>query len=112
MVDRSGRLAPWLWALALLLMAAGLTLAAFTGRVRINTDVLAMLPKDERRPEVEQALAALAKAGEGRVIVLLRAKADSEAAIDRFIAALEVVLAQAAVSCHVDAEYQNVPLTR
>jgi predicted exporter len=82
-------LAPWLWALALLLTAAGLALAAWHGRVRINTDVLAMLPKDERRPEVEQALAALAKAGEGRVIVLLRAQAGSEAAMDRFIARLQ-----------------------
>ena len=83
MVDRPSRLVPWLWALALLLMAAGLALAAYKGRVRINTDVLAMLPKDERRPEVEQAMAALAKAGEGRVIVMLRAPKGSEAAIDR-----------------------------
>ncbi len=89
MADRPSRLAPWLWALALLLMAAALTLAALTGRVRLNTDVLAMLPKDERRPEVEQALAALAKAGEGRVIVLLRAPDGSEAAMDRFIARLQ-----------------------
>jgi predicted exporter len=71
-----------------LLTAAALAQAAWSGRVRINTDVLAMLPKDERRPEVEQALAALAKAGEGRVIVLLRAPSDSEGAMDRFIAAL------------------------
>ena len=89
MVDRPHRFAPWAWALALLLTAAGLALAAWSGRVRINTDVLAMLPKDERRPEVEQALAALAKAGEGRVIVLLRAPADSEAAMDRFVATLQ-----------------------
>ena len=89
MVDRRRLLAPWAWAFALLLMAAGLAVAAWQGRVRINTDVLAMLPKDERRPEVEQALAALAKAGEGRVIVMLRASAGSEAAMDRFIAALQ-----------------------
>ncbi|MGM9483026.1 MMPL family transporter [Roseateles sp. NT4] len=89
MVDRPSRLAPWAWALALLLMAAGLALAAWSGRVRINTDVLAMLPKDERRPEVEQAFAALAKAGEGRVIVMLRAPKSSEAAMDRFITKLQ-----------------------
>lgn len=89
LVERIHRFAPWAWALALLLTAAALALAAWQGRVRVNTDVLAMLPKDERRPEVEQAFAALARAGEGRVIVLLRAGQNSEAAMDRFIATVQ-----------------------
>ncbi|WP_374436188.1 MMPL family transporter [Inhella sp.] len=78
----------WLWALLLLLLAAGLGLTAWQGKLRINTDVLAMLPKDERRPEVEQALQALAKAGDGRLIVLVQ----NAAAADRFA---EVFAAQA-----------------
>lgn len=82
------RFAPWLWALTLLLLAALLAGAALQGRLRINTDVLAMLPQDERRPAVEQALQRLAQAGEGRVIVLLRAR-DSEQAMDRFITELK-----------------------
>lgn len=80
--------APWLWALLLLLLSVLVGAALLRGSLRINTDVLAMLPKDERRPVVEQALARMAQAGEGRVIVLLRAR-DSEQAMDRFIAELK-----------------------
>ena len=107
MVDRPRTLASWLWALALLLMAAGLGVTAWTGRVRINTDVLAMLPKDERRPEVEQALAALAKAGEGRVIVMLRAPTGSEAAMDRFTARLQADAPGLAVRHRVSDQQQS-----
>lgn len=86
MAERLKALAPWAWALALLLLAGALLLAATQGRLRVNTDVLAMLPKDERRPEVERALQQLAKAGDGRLIVLLRGRTleASQQAMDRF----------------------------
>lgn len=70
----------WVWALLVLAVALLLGATAWQGGLRINTDVLAMLPKDERRPEVERALGTLAKAGEGRLIVLIPL-----AAADRFI---------------------------
>lgn len=90
MADLLKRAAPWAWLLALLLLAGLLLQAALQGRLRVNTDVLAMLPQDERRPEVEHALQQLAKAGDGRVIVLLRAGSieASKQAMDRFIAEL------------------------
>lgn len=90
MGDRLKALAPWAWALLMLLLALLLAAAAQQGRLRINTDVLAMLPQDERRPEVERALQQLARAGDGRVIVLLRARTAeaSEQAMDRFLTEL------------------------
>ncbi|MBH9551600.1 MMPL family transporter [Inhella gelatinilytica] len=96
MLERTWRRAAWGWAGVLLLLAAALALAAGTGRVRLNTDVLAMLPKDERRPEVERALGQLAKAGDGRVVVLVQAD-DGGAAADRLAAALRAQAPQAVV---------------
>ena len=90
MLERLKALAPWAWLLSMLLLVGALLLAATEGRLRVNTDVLAMLPKDERRPEVERALQQLARAGDGRVIVLLRAAniEASKQAMDRFITEL------------------------
>ncbi|MBB5205767.1 putative exporter [Inhella inkyongensis] len=84
----------WIWAASLLLLALALAWAAGNGRLRLNTDVLAMLPKDERRPEVEQALQGLARAGEGRLVVLVQA-GDGGQAADRFATAFAAAEPQA-----------------
>ncbi|MCV2350882.1 MMPL family transporter [Paucibacter sp. Y2R2-4] len=49
------------------------------GRLQLDTDVLAMLPQDERQPAVRQATRALADAAARRVVVLVGA-ADWDAA--------------------------------
>ena len=46
---------------------------------RLDTDVLALLPQDEQRPEVAQATRRLADAAERRVVVMLGATSEADA---------------------------------
>jgi predicted exporter len=59
----------WLLVVALMLAHVGWLLAG--GRLQLDTDVLAMLPQDERQPAVQQATRTLADAGQRKVIVLV-----------------------------------------
>lgn len=80
----------WLW-LALALAVLGHNLWLWTRPAAVlESDVLAMLPRDERRPLVGQATQALADAGARRVVVLLGARQAARArqAGDAFAAAL------------------------
>ena len=59
-------------------------------RLQLETDVLAMLPQDDREPDVAQATRALADAGARRIVVLVGAdsKVASQRAGDAYAAAL------------------------
>ena len=70
---RSGR---WRWAaLAWLLMVGTVALHQwrFWQEARLDTDVLALLPEDERAPEVAAATRALADAASRRMVVMIGA---------------------------------------
>jgi len=59
----------WLLVMAVMLAHVGWLLAG--GRLQLDTDVLAMLPQDERQPAVQQATRTLADAGQRKVVVLV-----------------------------------------
>jgi len=59
------------WLLVVAAMAAHVGWLLAGGRLQLDTDVLAMLPQDERQPAVQQATRALAEAGQRKVIVLV-----------------------------------------
>jgi predicted exporter len=87
---RGHRLLAWLW-LAVVLAIAGHQAWLWTRPAGVlDSDVLAMLPRDERRPAVAAATRALADAGERRVVVLIGAKDPAQArrAGDAFAEAL------------------------
>ena len=92
-LNRPAKRAAWGWALALLALGLALAWAGWSGRLRLNTDVLAMLPRDERRPEVEQALQVLARSGEGRLVVLVQ-DGDGGQAAARFAQAFQAAAPQ------------------
>jgi predicted exporter len=61
-----------------LLLAACLLAAGWQSRAgRIDTDLLALLPRDERRPALEAALKALAAQGERQLALLVSARDDA-----------------------------------
>jgi predicted exporter len=74
---RAHRLLAWFW-LAFLLGAACFLLAGWQERLgRIDTDLLALLPRDERRPALEVALKALAERGERQLALLVSARDEA-----------------------------------
>jgi predicted exporter len=74
---RAHRLLARLW-LACLLAAAGFLLVGHADwTARVDTDLLALLPRDERRPALEAALKALSAQGE-RQLALLVSASDEE----------------------------------
>ncbi len=95
------RAAVWLLLCALLCSHALWLLLG--GHLQLDTDVLAMLPQDQRQPAVQQATRALADAGARRVVVLVGAPqwAQARQAGDAFAAAL-----QAAPALPVSLRYQ------
>ncbi|MFO1339622.1 MAG: hypothetical protein U1F53_15585 [Burkholderiaceae bacterium] len=71
---------PWFaWAWLLVVLAIAAHQGAFWREARLDTDVLALLPRDEQRPEVAQATEKLAAAAGQRVVVMLGAASDAEA---------------------------------
>ncbi|MDR1425082.1 MAG: hypothetical protein LBI92_10845 [Azoarcus sp.] len=74
---RVHRLLAWFW-LALLLGAACWLVAGRADWVaRVDTDLLALLPRDERRPMLEVALKAFAKQGERQLALLVSARDEA-----------------------------------
>ncbi|MDR3212890.1 MAG: hypothetical protein LBT71_03065 [Azoarcus sp.] len=74
---RMHRLLAMLW-LALLLGAACYLIAGWRDSAgRVDTDLLALLPRDERRPMLETALKALAAQGERQLALLVSARDDA-----------------------------------
>jgi len=61
----------WAWLLLVVAMAAHVGWLLAGGRLQLDTDVLAMLPQDERQPAVQQATRALTDAAARRVVVLV-----------------------------------------
>ncbi|WP_431288042.1 MMPL family transporter [Roseateles chitinivorans] len=87
---RGHRLLAWLWLAVVLVIAAHQAWLWTRPAGVLDSDVLAMLPRDERRPAVAEATRALADAGERRVVVLIGAKdlAQARRAGDAFADAL------------------------
>ncbi|MDR0771485.1 MAG: hypothetical protein LBE75_09905 [Burkholderiales bacterium] len=69
---RHGMLA-WGWLGVLALLAAALLVHVLPWRGKIDTDLLALLPVDERSPHAEAALKTLAQQGERQLVLLLAA---------------------------------------
>jgi predicted exporter len=67
----------WLWLLVVLAIAAHQW--HFWHDSHLDTDVLALLPQDERQPEVTRATQKLADAAGRRVVVMLGAATDADA---------------------------------
>ncbi|WP_077034409.1 hypothetical protein, partial [Pelomonas sp. KK5] len=91
-MKRSGVLVG-LWAALVLAMAAHVAWLLAGGHLQLDTDVLAMLPQDQRQPAVQAATRVLAEAGQRRVVVLVgggewaAAKAAGDAVAERLKAA-------------------------
>ena len=68
---RAHRLAAWLWLAFLLAAACFLIVERHTLAGRVDTDLLALLPRDERRPALEAALKALSAQGEKQLALLV-----------------------------------------
>jgi len=60
-----------IWLVVVLAIVVHLAWLLIGGRLQLDTDVLAMLPQDERQPAVQQATRALADAASRRVVVLV-----------------------------------------
>ncbi|RZI60722.1 MAG: hypothetical protein EOP37_10335 [Rubrivivax sp.] len=76
---RGHRLLAWLWLVVVLVITAHQAWLWTRPAGVLDSDVLAMLPRDERRPAVAAATRALADAGERRVVVLIGAKGLTQA---------------------------------
>ncbi|MDR2925859.1 MAG: hypothetical protein LBU76_07940, partial [Azoarcus sp.] len=70
---RRFRALAWGWLGILALLAAALFLHVRLGQAQIDTDLLALLPVDERKPHAEAALKTLAQHGERELVLLLEA---------------------------------------
>ena len=73
---RAHRLLAWLWLLVLLLAASFLFFTRATWQGRIDTDLLTLLPIDERRPALETARKALSTQGERQLVLLVSAQGE------------------------------------
>jgi len=65
------RVRAWAWLALVLAIAVHVAWLLLGNRLQLDTDVLAMLPQDERQPAVQQATRALADAAARRVVVLV-----------------------------------------
>jgi predicted exporter len=75
--NKAHRLIAWCW-LALLAVAAGYLVAGYAGwAARVDTDLLALLPRDERRPALEAALKSLSAQGERQLALLVSARDEA-----------------------------------
>ena len=63
-----------IWLLVVIAIVIHVAWLLIGGRLQLDTDVLAMLPQDERQPAVQQATRQLADAAAGRVVVLVGGK--------------------------------------
>ncbi|MDR2016899.1 MAG: hypothetical protein LBP90_04780 [Burkholderiales bacterium] len=70
---RRHRALAWGWLGVLVLLAATLLVHVLPWRGQIDTDLLALLPVDERNPHAEAALKTLAQQGERSLVLLLAA---------------------------------------
>ncbi|GHT92002.1 membrane protein [Betaproteobacteria bacterium] len=75
---RAHRLLAWLWLLALLLAASFLLFTRTTWQGRVDTDLLTLLPTDERRPALETARKALSTQGERQLVLLVSAHEEKD----------------------------------
>jgi predicted exporter len=89
-LERTTRRLAWLWLVLVLVCVAHNGWYWLVQRHAPVTDMLAMLPKDEQRPQAAQATQALADAGARRVTVLVGGgeRALAERAADAFVQAL------------------------
>lgn len=78
------------WLIVALAAAIYVTALLIGGRLQLDTDVLAMLPQDQRQPAVQKATRALADAAARRVVVLIGGKdwGSARRAADAYAAAL------------------------
>ncbi|MDR2244081.1 MAG: hypothetical protein LBE15_01565 [Burkholderiales bacterium] len=70
---RGHRVLAWAWLGVLVLLATALLAHVLPWRGQIDTDLLALLPVDERNPRAEAALKTLAQHGEQQLVLLLSA---------------------------------------
>ncbi|MGL4603993.1 MAG: MMPL family transporter, partial [Iodobacter sp.] len=77
--------------LMVVLALAGHQIYLWSGHIRLDTDILAMLPQDERNPVVQNATRQLADAASRRVVVLIGAQDwnSARAAGDRYALSLQ-----------------------
>ncbi|HSC80370.1 MAG TPA: hypothetical protein VLC08_08450, partial [Chitinolyticbacter sp.] len=100
----SARWLAWGW-LLIVLAIAGHNLYLWTGaRLRLDTDILAMLPQNERDPLVQGATRQLADAAARRIVVLVGGKdwATAKRAGDAYAAALQAARVSMALRYRVD----------
>ncbi|MCL2297945.1 MAG: MMPL family transporter [Proteobacteria bacterium] len=76
---RVHRALAWVWLGVLVLLIAALLVKVLPWRGQIDTDLLALLPVDERNPRAEAALKTLAQHGEQQLVLLLTAPASATA---------------------------------
>ena len=79
-----------IWLVVVIAIAIHLAWLLIGGRLQLDTDVLAMLPQDERQPAVQQATRALADAASRRVVVLVGGSdwASARRAADAYAASI------------------------
>ena len=70
-MNKLARFRAWAWLLVVLAIGVHVAWLLLGQHLQLDTDVLAMLPQDERQPEVQQATRQLADAAARRVIVLV-----------------------------------------
>jgi len=89
-LTESTRIRAWAWLGLVLAIAVHIAWLLVGGRLQLDTDVLAMLPQDERQPAVQRATRALADAAAQRVVVLVGGAswADAQRAGDAYAAQL------------------------
>jgi predicted exporter len=90
------RLLAWFWLVFLLAAACFLIVGRETWVERIDTDLLALLPKDERRPALEAALRALSTQGERQLALLV--SAQDEASTRKAVAVVREALSDVGLS--------------
>jgi predicted exporter len=77
LLPRVHRLLAWLWLIFLVLAAGFLIAGRDNWADRVDTDLLALLPRDERRPAIEAALRALSAQGERQLALLISAQDEA-----------------------------------
>ncbi len=102
--SRGHRIAAAIWLLVVVFVLAYDLTLWLGGRIEVDTDILAMLPQDERNLDVANATRQLADRGARRVVVLVAAKdwASTKTAADRYAATLKASAPSLAISYQVD----------
>jgi predicted exporter len=102
--SRALRIAATLWLVVVACVIAYDVTLWLTGGIEIDTDILAMLPQDERNLDVTNATRQLADSGARRVVVLVGAKdwTSTKIAADAYALTLKRQAPELSISYHVD----------